>query len=239
MAKGVSWLIQNNIWNTNCECRSLCRLACRAAARLLTQTLILCRRALVPLRRGRQQHPLALSARDQLAGSDCAVAEERRRLRRCCERGPAGRRDLLWRLARQRADGGAARPNWTEFQLPIHATPRYPGHLQPDLPLEDHSKGFGMNVSEDDPEVMEKKIDAATSHGIGMFCSIGIGTLRRDIGDAHSAGPAGRWRRALPRRCAERRLPQGEQQREDEVRADVSVMADDRCHLSCPVCCSD
>jgi hypothetical protein len=27
-------------------------------------------------------------------------------------------------------------PNWTEWQLPIHAQPRYPGHLQPNLPLE-------------------------------------------------------------------------------------------------------
>jgi hypothetical protein len=58
-------------------------------------------------------------------------------------------------------------PDWTEWQLPIHAKPRYPGHLQPNLPLE--APGFGMNQSEDDPEVFAKKIDAATSNGIDLF----------------------------------------------------------------------
>ena len=32
--------------------------------------------------------------------------------------------------------------NWTEFTLPIHATPRFPGHLQPNIPLS--APGFGM-----------------------------------------------------------------------------------------------
>jgi hypothetical protein len=26
-------------------------------------------------------------------------------------------------------------PNWTEYQLPIHAGPRFPGHLQPNIPV--------------------------------------------------------------------------------------------------------
>lgn len=60
-------------------------------------------------------------------------------------------------------------PHWTEFQLPIHATTRYPGHLQPNIPLEDSTKGFGQNVSENQPDVMAKKIDAATDAGIGFF----------------------------------------------------------------------
>ena len=54
--------------------------------------------------------------------------------------------------------------NWTEWQLPIHATPRYPGHLQPNLPLA--APGFGLNQSEDDPQVMAHKIDAVTANGI-------------------------------------------------------------------------
>ena len=51
---------------------------------------------------------------------------------------------------------------WTEWQLVRHATPRFPNHQQPKVPLwgyEDESK----------PEVMEKKIDAAADHGIDHF----------------------------------------------------------------------
>jgi len=53
-------------------------------------------------------------------------------------------------------------PGWTEWQLVRHATPRFPNHQQPKVPLwgyEDESK----------PEVMEKKIDAAVDHGIDHF----------------------------------------------------------------------
>ncbi len=53
-------------------------------------------------------------------------------------------------------------PGWTEWQLVRHATPRFPNHQQPKVPLwgyEDESK----------PEVMEKKIDAAADHGIDHF----------------------------------------------------------------------
>jgi len=51
---------------------------------------------------------------------------------------------------------------WTEWQLVRHATPRFPNHQQPKMPVwgyEDESK----------PEVMEKKIDAAADHGIDHF----------------------------------------------------------------------
>ncbi|NDB96305.1 MAG: hypothetical protein EBZ78_09130 [Verrucomicrobia bacterium] len=51
---------------------------------------------------------------------------------------------------------------WTEWQLVRHATPRFPNHQQPKMPVwgyEDESK----------PEVMEKKIDAAVDHGIDHF----------------------------------------------------------------------
>ena len=37
--------------------------------------------------------------------------------------------------------------NWTEYQLPIHATPRFPGHLQPNLPLE-VADTFGLGAAE-------------------------------------------------------------------------------------------
>ena len=92
-------------------------------------------------------------------------------------------------------------PNWTEYQLPIHAGPRFPGHLQPNIPvsaapshtvqlsLNRHPSDpvltalplslpppqlevpgtFGLNASENEPEVMAKKIDVATEHGVGMF----------------------------------------------------------------------
>jgi len=53
-------------------------------------------------------------------------------------------------------------PGWTEWQLVRHATPRFPGHQQPKVPLwgyEDESR----------PEVMERKIDAAVDHGIDHF----------------------------------------------------------------------
>ncbi len=51
---------------------------------------------------------------------------------------------------------------WTEWQCVKYATPRFPGHVQPKLPL------WGYE-DESLPEVMEKKIDAALSHGIDGF----------------------------------------------------------------------
>jgi hypothetical protein len=60
-------------------------------------------------------------------------------------------------------------PNWTEMDIVLRATPRFPGHLQPNVPLEDPDHGFGVNVSEADASVMEKKIDSAVEHGVGMF----------------------------------------------------------------------
>ena len=59
--------------------------------------------------------------------------------------------------------------NWTEWSLPQRATPRFPGHVQPNLPLEDEANGFGVGVSEDAPAVMARKIEAAVANGIGMF----------------------------------------------------------------------
>ncbi|RKN86328.1 glycoside hydrolase family 99-like domain-containing protein [Paenibacillus ginsengarvi] len=52
--------------------------------------------------------------------------------------------------------------DWTEWELVRAATPRYPGHAQPKVPL------WGYE-DESDPLVMEKKIDAASSHGIDAF----------------------------------------------------------------------
>jgi len=51
---------------------------------------------------------------------------------------------------------------WTEWQLVRHATPRFPNHQQPKVPLWGHE-------DESKPEVMEKKIDAAADHGIDHF----------------------------------------------------------------------
>lgn len=57
--------------------------------------------------------------------------------------------------------------NWTEWSLPINAQPRYPGHLQPNLPTND--KGWGPTHPESDPENMAVKIDAAADHSIDFF----------------------------------------------------------------------
>ena len=51
---------------------------------------------------------------------------------------------------------------WTEWELMRHATPRFPGHDQPKVPL------WGYE-DEADPVVMAKKIDAAADHGVDAF----------------------------------------------------------------------
>lgn len=51
---------------------------------------------------------------------------------------------------------------WTEWDVAKHATPRFEGHKMPKVPL------WGYE-DESDPKVMEKKIDAAASHGVDGF----------------------------------------------------------------------
>lgn len=53
-------------------------------------------------------------------------------------------------------------PNWTEWELVKYATPRFPGHGQPKVPL------WGYE-NESDPQVMAKKIEAAADHGVDFF----------------------------------------------------------------------
>ncbi|MCY0898659.1 MAG: glycoside hydrolase family 99-like domain-containing protein [Firmicutes bacterium] len=53
-------------------------------------------------------------------------------------------------------------PGWTEWELVKHATPRFPGHQQPKVPL------WGYE-DESAPAVMQKKIDAAVDAGINIF----------------------------------------------------------------------
>lgn len=52
--------------------------------------------------------------------------------------------------------------NWSEWELIKAAKPRFKGHDQPKVPA------WGY-TDEKDPKVMEKKIKAATSHGIDVF----------------------------------------------------------------------
>lgn len=52
--------------------------------------------------------------------------------------------------------------NWSEWELVKAARPRFPGHVQPHVPL------WGYE-DESDPKVMAKKIAAAADHGIGAF----------------------------------------------------------------------
>ena len=53
-------------------------------------------------------------------------------------------------------------PGWTEWQLVKHAAPRFPGHVQPKVPLWGHD-------DEADPKQMEQRIAAAADHGIDHF----------------------------------------------------------------------
>jgi hypothetical protein len=53
-------------------------------------------------------------------------------------------------------------PGWTEWNLVKSATPRFPGHHQPRIPL----WGYG---EESDPKVFERKIAAATASKIDAF----------------------------------------------------------------------
>ena len=58
-------------------------------------------------------------------------------------------------------------PGWTEWGLVLNAQPRYPGHLQPNIPFS--APGWGVNSSEADPANMQVKIDAAVANGIDFF----------------------------------------------------------------------
>ena len=51
---------------------------------------------------------------------------------------------------------------WTEWELMKCARPRFPGHVQPKVPL------WGYE-DESDPMVMSRKIEAAISHGLDTF----------------------------------------------------------------------
>lgn len=51
---------------------------------------------------------------------------------------------------------------WTEWNVTKYATPRFPGHKQPKVPL------WGYE-DEADPAVMAKKIDTAAAYGVDGF----------------------------------------------------------------------
>ena len=53
-------------------------------------------------------------------------------------------------------------PGWTEWELVKQAQPRFPGHVQPHIPL------WGYE-DEADPAIFARKIDAAADHGIDCF----------------------------------------------------------------------
>ena len=82
--------------------------------------------------------------------------------------------------------------NWTEFHLPIHAGPRFPGHLQPNIPKEVEGVfGTAPSAAENRPEVMSKKIDAAVEHGVGMFLFDWYWYASPTIGIPDLQGPGG------------------------------------------------
>lgn len=51
---------------------------------------------------------------------------------------------------------------WTEWDIVKAAKPKFPGHMQPKVPV----WGYQM---EDSPDAMARKIDAAASHGVNAF----------------------------------------------------------------------
>ena len=51
---------------------------------------------------------------------------------------------------------------WTEWNVTKYATPRFPGHRQPKVPLMGYE-------DEADPAVMERQIETAVSHGVDGF----------------------------------------------------------------------
>lgn len=53
-------------------------------------------------------------------------------------------------------------PGWTEWELVKRAEPRFPGHVQPHVPL------WGYE-DEADPQAMARKIAAAADHGVDAF----------------------------------------------------------------------
>ncbi len=53
-------------------------------------------------------------------------------------------------------------PNWSEWDVLKNAKPRFPGHIQPKIPL------WGY-TDESDPVCMEQKINAAADNGIDVF----------------------------------------------------------------------
>ncbi|SDE58291.1 Glycosyltransferase WbsX [Mucilaginibacter pineti] len=59
-------------------------------------------------------------------------------------------------------DIGVFKDGKGEWEAIYNAKPKFPGHNQPHVPL------WGY-TNEADPKVMEKKIDAATSHGVNVF----------------------------------------------------------------------
>jgi hypothetical protein len=67
---------------------------------------------------------------------------------------PGYHADPLWEK-----DNGAG---WTHWNLIEKATPRFRGHTQPKIPV------WGFE-DESDPQVFEKKIDAAADHGLDAF----------------------------------------------------------------------
>lgn len=58
--------------------------------------------------------------------------------------------------------------NWTEWEVVINARPRYPGHFQPNIPLDD-MPGFGIGAKENTPESMEAKVKTARANGVTAF----------------------------------------------------------------------
>ena len=58
--------------------------------------------------------------------------------------------------------------NWTEWEVVVNGRPRYPGHFQPNIPLED-GPGFGRAARENTPAGMAAKVQTARAHGVTAF----------------------------------------------------------------------
>ena len=81
---------------------------------------------------------------------------------------PAYHDEPRWRRFMPKGEG--------EWQTVRETTPKFEGHMQPRVPL------WGYE-SESDPRVMEKKIDAAASHGVIALFVPATGARRRSGAD--------------------------------------------------------
>ena len=115
--------------------------------------------------------------------------------------------------------------NWTEWQLPINAQPRYPGHHQPNLPLE--TKGWGPNHLPFDRQHSRRRCAEGLHE---LLCDVQSGVRRsRDVAVATTDGRLATPGADRNKRAAEVDLEGAEDDGVDSRRGEQQ-----RSHWRCP-----